>query len=152
LEFKTEISPSRLFKGLVLEANAIAPKAAPQFIKSVEVVEGSGVGSVVQTTFTDEAPVKLVKHRFDSIDAANYTCKFTLIEGDVIGEKIEKISYDGKIEESGDGGSILKQTVEYHTKGDAEVTDEEYKRGNDQATLLFKATEAYLIANPQACA
>ncbi|KAE9455177.1 hypothetical protein C3L33_12942, partial [Rhododendron williamsianum] len=49
-----------------------------------------------------------------------------------------------------DGGSICKNRSIYHTKGDAQVTEEEIKAGKEKALGMFKAVEAYLLANPDA--
>ena len=49
-----------------------------------------------------------------------------------------------------DGGSILKNTSTYYTKGDHVITDEQIKVGKEKSIALFKVVEAYLVANPDA--
>ena len=71
-----------------------------------------------------------------------------MIEGDVLSDILEKISYETKIVASPDGGSILKSTSKYHTKGDHEIKEEQVKAGKEKASGLFKAVEGYLSANP----
>ena len=66
---------------------------------------------------------KYVKHRIDEVDQANFTYNYSVIEGDAISEILEKISYEIKIVASPDGGSILKSTSKYHTKGDHEIKE-----------------------------
>ncbi len=73
-----------------------------------------------------------------------------MIEGDVVSGIIEKISYEIKIVASPDGGSLLKSTSKYHTKGNHEIKEEEVKAGKEKAAGLFKAVEAYLLAHPDA--
>ena len=73
-----------------------------------------------------------------------------LIEGDAISETLEKISYEIKLVASPDGRSILKSTSKYHTKGDHEIKEDQIKAGKEKAGGLFKAVEAYLLANPDA--
>ena len=91
-----------------------------------------------------------VKHRIDEIDNANFTYGYSLIEGDALTDKLEKISYEIKLVASPDGGSILKSTSKYHTKGDHEIKEEQIKAGKEKAAGLFKAVEGYLLANPDA--
>ena len=91
-----------------------------------------------------------VKHRIDEIDHVNFTYSYSLIEGDALTDIIEKISYEIKLVASPDGGSILKSTSEYHTKGDHEIKEEQIKAGKEKAAGLFKAVEGYLLANPDA--
>ena len=91
-----------------------------------------------------------VKHRIDEIDNANFTYGYSLIEGDALTDKLEKISYEIKLVASPDGGSILKSTSKYHTKGDHEIKEEQIKAGKEKAVGLFKAVEGYLLANPDA--
>ena len=71
-----------------------------------------------------------------------------MIEGDVLSDILEKISYETKIVASPDGGSILKSTSKYHTKGDQEIKEEQVKAGKEKASGLFKAVEGYLLAHP----
>ncbi|CAA0818674.1 Unknown protein, partial [Striga hermonthica] len=98
------------------------------------------------------APFKYMSSRIEAIDQTNCVCKYALIDGDVLGDKLEKICYEIKIEASEDGGSVIKIDKEYHTKGDAEITEEEVKFGTEQVQGLYKACEDYLIANPHVCA
>ena len=41
-ETTTVITPARLFKAFVLDADNLIPKVAPQAIKSSEIIEGNG--------------------------------------------------------------------------------------------------------------
>ncbi|KAL8026479.1 hypothetical protein ABFX02_14G029900 [Erythranthe guttata] len=151
-EMKAKASPSRMFKALVTESHDIVPKITTS-IESIVTVEGEGVtpGCIMQTNFPEGAHFKYVKHRIDAVDTENYVCKYTLVEGDVLGDKLEKICYEIKFEESEEGCNI-KVTSEYHTKGDFVINDEEIKAGKEQALGLYKACEDYLIANPHVCA
>ncbi|KAL6293073.1 hypothetical protein ACE6H2_001215 [Prunus campanulata] len=77
-------------------------------------------------------------------------CTASLIEGDALSDKIEKISYEIKLVASADGGSIIKNTSNYHTKGDVEIKEEHVKAGKERAHALFNIIETYLVANPDA--
>ena len=93
---------------------------------------------------------KYVKHRIDEVDHENFTYGYSVIEGDALGEVLEKISYEIKIVASPDGGSVLKSNSKYHTKGEHEIKEEQVKAGKEKAAGLFKAIEAYLLAHPDA--
>ncbi|KAG8372761.1 hypothetical protein BUALT_Bualt12G0100400 [Buddleja alternifolia] len=147
-ELKAKVSPSRLFKALITDAPNVVPKFAPLPIKSIDISGGGAVhaGCIMKTNFEDGTHMK---YKMDAIDIENNTCKYTLIEGALLGDKVEKIVYDVKFEASNDGGCVIKQTCEYHTKGDVELNEEEIK---EQSLGAFKACDQYLIANPHVCA
>ncbi|KAG8372758.1 hypothetical protein BUALT_Bualt12G0100100 [Buddleja alternifolia] len=147
-EVKAKVSPSRLFKALVTDAQNVVPKFSPLSIKSID-ISGEGAvhaGCIMQTNFEDGTNMK---YKIDAIDTEKNTCKYTLIEGVLLGDKFEKIVFDVKYEASDDGGCVIKQTSEYHTKGDDETIEEEIKQ---QTIEVFKGCEQYLIANPHVCA
>ncbi|PQQ21467.1 major allergen Pru ar 1 [Prunus yedoensis var. nudiflora] len=150
-EFTSVIAPPRLFKALVLDADNLVPKIAPQAVKSAEIVEGDGgVGTIKKTSFGEGSQFGYVKHRIDGIDKDNFSYSYTLIEGDALSDVIEKIAYDIKLVASPDGGSIVKTISHYHAKGDVEIKEEEVKAGKEKAAGIFKLVEGYLLANPDA--
>ena len=91
-----------------------------------------------------------MKHKVESIDEENFVYCYSMIEGDALSDKLEKISYVTKLVASADGGSIIKSTSTYHTVGDLEIKEEHVKAGKEKASGLFKLVEGYLHANPQA--
>lgn len=93
---------------------------------------------------------KYGKHRIDEVDQENFTFGYTVIEGDALSDKLEKISNEIKIVAAPDGGSILKSTSKYCTNGDHEIKEDQFKAGKENATGVFKAIESYLLANPEA--
>ncbi|PKH93986.1 hypothetical protein CRG98_049781, partial [Punica granatum] len=53
-EFPCPISPARMFRALIVESSDLIPRLLPQFIKSVELVEGDGgAGSIERVNFTE---------------------------------------------------------------------------------------------------
>ncbi|KAG7967246.1 hypothetical protein I3843_08G089900 [Carya illinoinensis] len=147
-EFTTSIAPAKLFKALILDSHNLVPKLLPQSIKSIEFIEGDGgVGSIKQTNFPEGSHFKYLKHNIDELDVDNNVCKYSLIEGDVLGDKLESISYEVKFEASGSSG-VCKMTSHYHTKGEFVIKEEEIKEGKDKALGLYKVVEEYLLANP----
>ncbi|PON61985.1 Bet v I type allergen [Trema orientale] len=150
-ETVSAIPPARLFKAFVLDADNLIPKVIPQAIQSVEILEGNGgPGTIKKITFGEGSSYKYVKHRVDGLDAENFTYSYSVIEGDALGDVVEKITYETKLVASPDGGSIVKRSSQYHTKGDHEIKEESVKEGKEKASHLFKAIEAYLQANPDA--
>ncbi|KVH74995.1 Bet v I domain-containing protein, partial [Cynara cardunculus var. scolymus] len=91
-----------------------------------------------------------VKHQIDELNEKTFTYKYTLIEGEGISDKIEKVSYDIKFEGSDDGGTISKMTTTIYTLGEFEIKEEELKAGKEKVLGLYKVVEAYLLKNPDA--
>lgn len=173
-ERESPVSPARLFKALITEAHHSLPELLPQVVKAVE-VEGHGVGSTKKTVFTEGkyihtyiyiylpcmvlilymikktgSGLNYLKHRIDSVNAENLSCKYTLIEGDILGldKNIESISYLVKFEPSGNGGCVIKSHTEYHTKGEAKLKEEHIKAGKEDTIALSQMVEDYLVKNP----
>lgn len=92
----------------------------------------------------------LVKHQIHELDEKTFTYKYTLIEGNGISDKIEKVSYDIKFEGSPNGGTISKMTTTIYTHGDFDIKEEEIKAGKEKVLGLYKVVEAYLVNNPDA--
>ncbi|XP_059627109.1 major allergen Pru ar 1-like [Cornus florida] len=150
IEITSSIPPAKMFKAFVLDADTLIPKILPQAIKSVEILEGDGgPGTIKLTTFGEGSQYQSVKQRVDGIDKENFTYAYSIIEGDAL-MGVESISYEIKIEASADGGSICKNSSKYYTKGDAQINEEQIKGGKEKASGMFKAIEAYLLANPDA--
>ncbi|XP_075478672.1 major allergen Pru ar 1-like [Primulina tabacum] len=146
------IPPAKLFKALVHDGDHLIPKVLPEAFKSIKNIEGDGgVGSIKLVTFGEGSHHKSVKHRVDEIDEANHVYKYSIIEGDVLGEDLESISYVLKLEASADGGSVCKTISHYHTKHDDHgITEDKIKEGKEKAKALYKALEDHLHAHPDA--
>lgn len=89
-----------------------------------------------------------MKHKVDVVDPENYVYHYTIIEGKALLDQLEKISYEYKSMASPDGGSIIKCTTKYYTKGDAQLPDEFLKAIKEISDRSTKAVEDYLLANP----
>ncbi|XP_039172165.1 major allergen Pru ar 1-like [Eucalyptus grandis] len=92
---------------------------------------------------------KTVKHKVEALDK-NFTYSYSIMEGDALGTTLEKIRYEVQITASPEGGSVCKSTSKYFTIGEADITEEKIKAGKEKASAMFKAIEAYLLANPDA--
>ncbi|VAI71741.1 unnamed protein product [Triticum turgidum subsp. durum] len=153
-EIESAVTAPRLFRAGVMDWHTLAPKLAPQIVASAHPVEGEGgIGSVRQFNFTSvdlaAMPFNLMKERLEFIDADKCECKSTLIEGGGIGMAIETATSHIKVEPAANGGSIVKVESTYKLLPGVEVNDE-ITKAKDSVTAIFKAAEAYLIANPDA--
>ncbi|KAF6141305.1 hypothetical protein GIB67_024389 [Kingdonia uniflora] len=148
-ELSCSVAPSRMFTAMFLDAPNLMPKLMPDTIKSVEILEGDGgAGSVVQINFS-AGPFKYIKHRTDFIDKENFICKYSLIEGELLGDKFECISHEVKLEPTSHGGCIVKMKAHFHCKGDVKINEEEMKAGQEKGEKMQKVIEAYLIKHPE---
>ena len=91
---------------------------------------------------------KYVKHRVDGIDKENFSYSYSVVEGDALMNTLEKICYETKFVPAPGGGTICKSTSKYYTIGDIEIKEEQIKAGKERASGMYKAVEAYLLANP----
>ncbi|KAK9286366.1 hypothetical protein L1049_014760 [Liquidambar formosana] len=109
-------------------------------------------GFEAQLDVKRQCPLKTLKHRIDALDKENMIYNYTMIEGDTLPDKIESISYETKFEATADGRTICKSVSKHYAKAGVEIKEEEIKAGKEKATGMFKAVEAYLLANPDAYA
>ncbi|KAL9228229.1 hypothetical protein vseg_003834 [Gypsophila vaccaria] len=150
-DYPSSVAPARLFQAFCVDAHNFLPKAVPEFVKSVDVVQGEPgtVGSIRQVNFPERGAVKYAKHKIDEIDAGKLYSKYTTIEGDVLGDAKECSVFEVKFEPTGDGYCRYTMVVHYHTKGDYVVKEEDIAAGKARVQKMFNTAEAYLAANPQ---
>ncbi|OVA07465.1 Bet v I domain [Macleaya cordata] len=137
-EFTIPVSPHRMFHALFVHAHNLMPKIMPHGVKS-----GGGPGSFQQVNFADGSPVKYMKNRLDLKDKDNLVWKYTVIECDVFGDKVEF-----KFETGPDGGCIFKTKSSYQPKGDTVLKEEKIEVGKEKSKGMFKFIEAYLVEDP----
>ncbi|VAH52216.1 unnamed protein product [Triticum turgidum subsp. durum] len=152
-EIESSVAAPRLFRAGVMDWHTLAPKLAPHIVASAHPVEGEGgIGSVRQFNFTSGTyamPFTLMKERLEFLDAEKCECKSTLVEGGGIGTAIKTATSHIKVESAANGGSVVKVDSTYKLLPGVEVKDE-ITKAKDSVTAIFKAAEAYLIANPDA--
>ncbi|GAB4829971.1 hypothetical protein Ancab_019616 [Ancistrocladus abbreviatus] len=151
LEIESPVAAGRLFKALCLDNHNVLPKLMPESFKSIEFVEGTSVavGCVRQFNFPDGFQYKYAKHRIDELDVANFYCKYTTTEGDVLDGKYECVVNESKFYPKG-SGCICKMTTHVHPLPGTEFNEEGPKMGQEKMKKMFKTVEEYLIANPSA--
>ncbi|KAL6522800.1 hypothetical protein OROHE_016647 [Orobanche hederae] len=144
------ISPKRMFKAMVIEFHTLLPKIKPDVVSRIELISGDGGPGTTRKTHLHNHG--FLKHETSAVNAEMCTAKYSLIEGAWLGEKLERVDYDVKFEESSNGGCVIKITSDYRTKGDAVFDDKDSKADNDRAREYYTATEEYLRLNPDVCA
>ncbi|KAL6644921.1 hypothetical protein ACP70R_016529 [Stipagrostis hirtigluma subsp. patula] len=150
LEIASPVAAPRLFRAAVLDWHTLAPKLASHVVASAHPVDGEGgVGSVRQFNFTSGMPFGYMKERLEFLDADKCECKSTLIEGGGIGVAIETATSHIKVEPVTGGGSVVKVESTYKLLPGVDVKDE-IAKAKESVTAIFKAAEAYLLANPDA--
>ncbi|KAL6532459.1 hypothetical protein OROGR_014429 [Orobanche gracilis] len=146
----TGISPKRMFKAMVIEFHTLLPKIKPNVVSSIELISGDGGPGTIRKTHLHKDG--FLTHETSVVDAEMCIAKYSLIEGAWLGEKLERVDYDVKFEESSNGGCVIKITSDYRTKGNAVFDDEDCKADNDRAREYYTAVEEYLHLNPDVCA
>ncbi|XP_022138710.1 major allergen Pru ar 1-like [Momordica charantia] len=148
-EVTTSIPPAKFFKAFILDANQLYPKIIPSQVE-VQVLEGDGgPGTVKKIIFGHGSHVKYMKHRIETVDEESLTYKYSVIEGEPLSEFIDEITRELTLTATAEGGSVLKSSSRYHTKGDYQINEEKVKTGEEKGLALLKAAENYLLAHPQ---
>ncbi|KAK0606967.1 hypothetical protein LWI29_007065 [Acer saccharum] len=150
-ERSSPVPAGKLFKALVLDSDNLLPKIMPQAFKSVETIEGDGgPGTIKKMNFTEGTEFKNLKNRIDALDKERMTYAHTIIEGGALQDKAESISYEVKFEATADGGCKVTNVSKYNLKSGAKIGEEQLKEAKAKSIAIFKAVEAYLLANPAA--
>ena len=89
-----------------------------------------------------------VLHKLEAVDEANLGYNYSIVGGTGLDESLEKVEFVTSIVAGSDGGSIVKISVKYHTKGDAVLSDAVRDETKTKGTGLIKAIEGYVLANP----
>ncbi|XP_058727952.1 ABA-responsive protein ABR17 [Vicia villosa] len=147
-EFVSTVAPAKLYKALAKDADEIAPKVIKE-AQGVEIIEGNGgPGTIKKISVLEDGKVDYVLHKLDAVDEANFGYNYSLVGGPGLHESLEKVTFETVIVAGSDGGSIVKITVKYHTKGDAALSDAVRDETKTKGTGLIKAIEGYVLANP----
>ncbi|XP_028751536.1 class-10 pathogenesis-related protein 1-like [Neltuma alba] len=145
----SSVSRPRLYKALVVDFDNLIPKIV-EAAQTIEILEGNGgPGTLKKLTYVEDGATKYVIQKVVALDGANYVYNYSAIEGTGMPEGVEKMTFDMKLEEGPNGGSVGKVSVTYFTKTDAPPSEEELAAGKAKGEGLFKAVEAYLLAHPE---
>ncbi|KAL1806713.1 hypothetical protein DCAR_0832545 [Daucus carota subsp. sativus] len=148
VEVVSAVPAQTIFKGFLLDMDNLIPKVLPQAIKSVEKISGDGgAGTIKKVTLGEVSQFTVVKQRIDEIDTEALKYSYSIIEGDLLLNIIESITSKFTVVPT-DGGCIVKNTTIYTPIGDAVIPEDNVKEATEQSGMVFKAIEAYLLANP----
>ncbi|KAK9928102.1 hypothetical protein M0R45_025255 [Rubus argutus] len=130
-EFTSVIPPAKLFKALVLDADSLIPKIAPQAVKSAEILkEMEELGTIKK--------INLAKEEANTATRS-------------ISDKIEKISYELSWWHLPTEVSIIRHQQLPTPRGDVRDQGRACQgSGKERAAGLFKIIESHLVANPEA--
>ena len=93
-----------------------------------------------------------VKDRIEVIDHKNHIFKYSVIEGGLVGLKLKSFGAEITLNSTREGGCLAKMKIEYEPLEDSLLSEEEITRIKDGTLAIMKATEGYLLANPDAYA
>ncbi|XP_065859560.1 major pollen allergen Bet v 1-L-like isoform X1 [Euphorbia lathyris] len=143
----TAVPVATMFKVFVLESDKFIPKIIPQI--TIEVLEGNGgPGTIKKTSFAAEgAEFKYIKTRIESTDTENLKHSYSVIGGEPWMETLDKVTHEFEMV-SLDGETIVKCKSLYFAKDNSEVDEDIIMTAADKAMEVFKAIEAYILANP----
>eukprot|EP01018_Ginkgo_biloba_P028077 Gb_32854 [translate_table: standard] len=150
-EIVSPLPPFRLWKAMTKDNHNLLPKALPKLITSVDILQGDGtsVGTIKQFNFTSaNKHFSYVKDRVDEVDDDNFVYKYTTIEGGRVGTMVSTIKCEIKFEGMTEGGTKSTFTSEFDTLSDSLPPDAEVEEAKAASATMFKAVEAYLVANP----
>ncbi|KAI3948260.1 hypothetical protein MKX01_014859 [Papaver californicum] len=118
------VAAHRMFHAMFLDAHNLMPKIMTHAVKSVDFVPGDGgSGSIQQVNFCQD----------------NFECKYTVIESDAFGDKVDHVSNEIKFEVALGGGCIL-------------LNEDELKVRRERSKGLYKIVQDYLVQNLHAYA
>lgn len=90
-----------------------------------------------------------MNQKVDVVDEENYVYHYTVDEGSVLSDLLEKVCYEYKLVASLDGGGcIIKSTVRYYTKDDTQLSEEFLKDNKEKSEAFTHALVDYIVANP----
>ncbi|XP_025012726.2 major allergen Pru av 1 [Ricinus communis] len=105
----------------VIESDTLIPKILPQI--NIEFLESNGGPGTIKKTTYNEAWI----------------------------DELEKTSYEIKVVDSFDGGSIIKNISKYYPKEGCKLNEERTKAEAVKAFGKFKIIETYVLTNLDAC-
>lgn len=153
-EYKSPITVERLWKALISDAHNFMPKVLPQVISSIDLLEGDGgVGTIKKFNFTEAVKeFRYVKDRVEVMDNENYVFKYSIVEGGILGLKVNSYAAEVTLTSSSDGDCFAKLKIEYEPLGDSLLSEEDVRNIKQGILTMVKAAETFLLANPNAYA
>ncbi|KAH7511428.1 hypothetical protein ACOSP7_007239 [Xanthoceras sorbifolium] len=148
-EYKSPITIERLWRAAIIDAHNLMPKLLPQIISSIEILEGDGgVGTITKFNFTDAVEkYRYVKDRVEAMDHENHVFKYSIVEGGILGVKVNSYVAEVSFTSASDGGCLAKLKIEYESLGESLLTEEEAADIKSGILAMVKAVDGYLLGN-----
>eukprot|EP01018_Ginkgo_biloba_P001470 Gb_24923 [translate_table: standard] len=149
-EMVLAVEGKRMFTAMAKDYHNMLPKAAPDIISSVSILQGDGgAGSITHTDIINNAKgVSYVKARVDEVDEEKMVYKYSMLEAFFEGKEFTTGKYEFKFSPHPQGGCVA--TLNFETEPGA------YESGTNKAHEampdFLKKVEQYLLSNPTACA
>ncbi|KAH6810308.1 hypothetical protein C2S51_024070, partial [Perilla frutescens var. frutescens] len=147
IEITSSIPADKMFKAVALDSDDIIPKIFPG--AHVEIIQGDGGPGTIKKINFGEGMLKSVKHRIDAVDKDKLSQSYTVMTSDILSSTIESVAHELTVSPNPDGGSIYKNKITNKNSNNTELGDANIIDGaKEEATVLFKAIEDYILAHP----
>ncbi|KAG6398806.1 hypothetical protein SASPL_140277 [Salvia splendens] len=147
VEIELKTSPEKLWRNLK-EYVTLFPKAMPDVIERVDVIEGDGrsVGTVYVSTSkpTEMSPVvSIIKERIEVVDDKKKILGYSILESDILEyyKNFKVVIYVGSNPKS--DGALVKYTAEFNKANENVVVDLDIYKAF--VVKLYMAVDAYLL-------
>lgn len=95
---------------------------------------------------------RYVKDRVEAMDKENYVFKYSIVEGGILGFKVNSYVAEVAFTSRSDGDCFAKLKIEYESLGDSLLNEEDVRNIKQGILTMVKAAERFLLANPNAYA
>ncbi|XP_068667841.1 phytohormone-binding protein CSBP-like [Aristolochia californica] len=146
---KVGVAVEKLWKALAVEPSSVLPRAVPNLIKSVEVLEGDGgLDTIMIFHFGPDLPPSMAyqKEKIVEYNEAERQIGLEVIEGGRLVHGFNSYTTFFKLAGIGDGETLVDITVQYEKEGGEEVEEAALPSKTIESTLLFlKYLEEYIL-------
>ncbi|KAK4488853.1 hypothetical protein RD792_004643 [Penstemon davidsonii] len=144
IEAEVEVrSDAGKFWESIRESTTLFPKAFPDQYQSIQLLQGDGksVGSVRLINYAPGvSPISSTKEKIESVDEANKTLSYSVIDGDVL-NYYKNFKANLTVTPKGENGSTVKWACEFD-KANEDVPNPDIMR--DFAVKCFNDLDVYL--------
>lgn len=92
---------------------------------------------------------RYVKDRVEIMDNENHVFRYSIVEGGILGLKVNSYVADVTFTSSSDGDCFAKLKIEYESLGDSLLSEDDVRNIKQGILTMVKAAERFLLANPQ---
>ncbi|KAG9452736.1 hypothetical protein H6P81_005640 [Aristolochia fimbriata] len=148
-EAKVSVAVEALWKALAVEHASVLPKAVPNLVKTVDVLEGDGgLGTILIFLFAPELAWRTAyqKEKIVEYDEEKREIGLEVIEGGRLDHGFNSYTTYFKLAASGEAETLVAIRVEYEKEGEEEEEEASLPSKTIESTLTFlKHLEEYLL-------